>query len=383
MLNLYSGSSYTFFVLVLGYPVRGCKVDGCQARGKHAVSESHSVESSPVAKKTMSVVMVVPANDCARIDSTEDLLREASQKSSQPGMDGSEERGETKQVSGEPRPKHNMETQVSIEAEPSSRDTSADGGYAGATVSQAVLPLQSGKSALHPLSARRRVGNSDSRDSISSIREEKDCLDEECLTHVPTARPRSTSITSARSARITVPIQTTTTVPSHSCLTYLPVRKRESEIVDIATSSMRVNGAIRAFKHLQKPESLQSIDGSMKGGNTEDPGIALVGVNSEYPNYTDEKERSQNKANVGYRLGRRKILFEKRRKISDYALVFGMFGITVMIIENELSSAHIYTKVSGCRYIRRCMFDVFLLWQDRDRRRNAVHVLFRYTQRVV
>lgn len=54
----------------------------------------------------------------------------------------------------------------------------------------------------------------------------------------------------------------------------------------------------------------------------------------------------KNKPNVGYRLGRRKALFEKRKRISDYALVMGMFGIIVMVIENELSSANVYTKVS-------------------------------------
>ncbi|KZC13046.1 Small conductance calcium-activated potassium channel protein [Dufourea novaeangliae] len=52
------------------------------------------------------------------------------------------------------------------------------------------------------------------------------------------------------------------------------------------------------------------------------------------------------KPNVGYRLGRRKALFEKRKRISDYALVMGMFGIIVMVIENELSSAGVYTKAS-------------------------------------
>lgn len=52
------------------------------------------------------------------------------------------------------------------------------------------------------------------------------------------------------------------------------------------------------------------------------------------------------KPNVGYRLGRRKALFEKRKRISDYALVMGMIGIGFMVLENELSSANIYDKVS-------------------------------------
>ena len=45
-------------------------------------------------------------------------------------------------------------------------------------------------------------------------------------------------------------------------------------------------------------------------------------------------------------MGRRKALFEKRKRISDYALVMGMFGIGMMVLENELSNAQIYTKVS-------------------------------------
>lgn len=50
---------------------------------------------------------------------------------------------------------------------------------------------------------------------------------------------------------------------------------------------------------------------------------------------------------LSHRLGRRKALFEKRKRISDYALVMGMFGIIVMVIENELSSAGVYGKVRG------------------------------------
>ena len=50
------------------------------------------------------------------------------------------------------------------------------------------------------------------------------------------------------------------------------------------------------------------------------------------------------KANVGYRLGRRKLLTERRKAVSDYALVCGLFGIIVMIIETELHMADIYTK---------------------------------------
>jgi potassium intermediate/small conductance calcium-activated channel subfamily N len=119
-------------------------------------------------------------------------------------------------------------------------------------------------------------------------------------------------------------------------------------------------------------KSLQSGKDVAGPGATEEAGIALVGVHSEYPRYTEERGQggglcknasiesggtggpgSKHKPNVGYRLGRRKALFEKRKRISDYALVMGMFGIVVMVIENEMSSAGVYTKVgipSCCSY---------------------------------
>jgi potassium intermediate/small conductance calcium-activated channel subfamily N member 3 len=136
---------------------------------------------------------------------------------------------------------------------------------------------------------------------------------------------------------------------------------------------------------LRKPTSTLSIPGAMKNQSSKDSaseeaGIALVGVHSEYPKYTEERKalvgsggnaacggggggggilsaagggcgNKHNKPNVGYRLGRRKALFEKRKRISDYALVMGMFGIIVMVIENELSSAGVYTKVSALFWI--------------------------------
>ncbi|KAF4526013.1 hypothetical protein B566_EDAN000806 [Ephemera danica] len=156
------------------------------------------------------------------------------------------------------------------------------------------------------------------------------------------------------------------------------LREPGDGIAGIAADSLRINGAIRQFKQLRKPVSTLSIPGAMKNQSSKDSaseeaGIALVGVHSEYPKYTEERKAlvggggregngggggilsaagatggscggKHNKPNVGYRLGRRKALFEKRKRISDYALVMGMFGIIVMVIENELSSAGVYTK---------------------------------------
>jgi len=156
-------------------------------------------------------------------------------------------------------------------------------------------------------------------------------------------------------------------------------------IAGIAADTLRINGAIRQFRQvvfpLRKPVSTLSIPSSMKApsgkndGSNEESTTALVSVHSEYPRYTEDKNKSgggsgvggvggvsgsvsatgavgaappcgKQKPNVGYRLGRRKALFEKRKRISDYALVIGMFGIIIMVLENELASAGVYTKAS-------------------------------------
>ena len=130
---------------------------------------------------------------------------------------------------------------------------------------------------------------------------------------------------------------------------------KESLLSGIGADYMKVNGAIRPFKQLQKPISTQSLPSSAQMSYpSEDSttGIALVGVDKDYPKYSEDKLQNNNKAkenakpNVGYRLGKRKALFEKRKRISDYALVFGMFGIIVMVVETELSMARVYGKVS-------------------------------------
>uniref|UniRef100_A0A672TGE5 Potassium calcium-activated channel subfamily N member 2 n=1 Tax=Strigops habroptila TaxID=2489341 RepID=A0A672TGE5_STRHB len=58
---------------------------------------------------------------------------------------------------------------------------------------------------------------------------------------------------------------------------------------------------------------------------------------------------SKKNQNIGYKLGHRRALFEKRKRLSDYALIFGMFGIVVMVIETELSWGA-YTKVPDSLY---------------------------------
>ncbi|KAG5672749.1 hypothetical protein PVAND_002846 [Polypedilum vanderplanki] len=157
---------------------------------------------------------------------------------------------------------------------------------------------------------------------------------------------------------------------THQTASLSQLKNTSDTIAGIAGEALKMSGGMRPFKQLRKPQSTQSIP-SMKSGNrdsnkeaacNEEAGVALVNVHSEYPRYMEErglgggvyksvsgsqdKSNAKQKPNVGYRLGRRKALFEKRKRISDYALVMGMFGIIVMVIENELSSAGVYTKAS-------------------------------------
>jgi len=56
--------------------------------------------------------------------------------------------------------------------------------------------------------------------------------------------------------------------------------------------------------------------------------------------------RRRYKPNIGYRLGRRRAVTERRKRLCDYSLVFAAFGLVAMILETELSLANVYRKVS-------------------------------------
>jgi len=56
--------------------------------------------------------------------------------------------------------------------------------------------------------------------------------------------------------------------------------------------------------------------------------------------------RRRFKPNIGYRLGRRREVTERRKKLSDYSLVFAAVGLVAMIVETEFSMANVYEKVS-------------------------------------
>lgn len=88
---------------------------------------------------------------------------------------------------------------------------------------------------------------------------------------------------------------------------------------------------------VSKPEHNNSnnlaLYGAGGGGSTGGGGGNGSGHGSSSGNKSSKKKNQ----NIGYKLGHRRALFEKRKRLSDYALIFGMFGIVVMVIETELS----------------------------------------------
>ncbi|XP_063433488.1 small conductance calcium-activated potassium channel protein 2-like isoform X1 [Mytilus trossulus] len=144
-------------------------------------------------------------------------------------------------------------------------------------------------------------------------------------------------------------------------------KEKESALSNIGADYMRVNGAIGSFRQLQKPQSMQSLPTSSKMSYTnEDSGIAPLVVGGEGTKYgmDDKQNKEKQKPNVGYRLGKRKTLYEKRRKISDYCLVFGISGIVLMIVETELTMAKVYDKESHYSIVLKsiiCISTIILL----------------------
>lgn len=149
----------------------------------------------------------------------------------------------------------------------------------------------------------------------------------------------------------------------------------ENEIAEIAADSMRFNGALRQFRVLRKATnaSTLSMPAAEKGSFTANSLEVTADASTPLMNATSDRRSPQHflsqrsfasnsldsekkksttiksgfyKPNVGYRLGRRKALFEKRKRISDYSLLMALLGILLMVAENELSLSTIYSKVS-------------------------------------
>ncbi|KAL1259419.1 hypothetical protein QQF64_009996, partial [Cirrhinus molitorella] len=100
-------------------------------------------------------------------------------------------------------------------------------------------------------------------------------------------------------------------------------------------------------------ESRGVLGGVAGGGTNGRRGGAVVGG----PGRTASKATKRKNQNIGYKLGHRRALFEKRKRLSDYALIFGMFGIVVMVIETELSWG-VYSKSSMYSLALKCLISL-------------------------
>ncbi|OXB69857.1 UNVERIFIED_CONTAM: hypothetical protein H355_004836 [Colinus virginianus] len=90
------------------------------------------------------------------------------------------------------------------------------------------------------------------------------------------------------------------------------------------------------------------------------PGLEVVVQPPAPPGRGDGAETrggQRRNQNIGYKLGHRRALFEKRKRLSDYALIFGMFGIVVMVTETELSWG-VYTKESSYSFALKCLISL-------------------------
>ncbi|XP_072453289.1 small conductance calcium-activated potassium channel protein 2 isoform X2 [Notamacropus eugenii] len=110
---------------------------------------------------------------------------------------------------------------------------------------------------------------------------------------------------------------------------------------------------------VSKPEHNNSNNLALygSGGGTAVGDAGGGGGRSGLGGSSGTKPSKKKNQNIGYRLGLRRALFEKRKRLSDYALIFGMFGIVVMVIETELSWGA-YDKASLYSLALKCLISL-------------------------
>ncbi|XP_075380468.1 small conductance calcium-activated potassium channel protein 1 isoform X2 [Mycteria americana] len=131
----------------------------------------------------------------------------------------------------------------------------------------------------------------------------------------------------------------------------------------------------------RRPPSLEVVVSRPEQPRGPDPGpTAAPGQDA-----TEERGRGPRRnQNIGYKLGHRRALFEKRKRLSDYALIFGMFGIVVMVTETELSWG-VYTKESSYSFALKCLISlstVILLGLIVMYHAREIQYLFTWTARL-
>ncbi|KAJ3597316.1 hypothetical protein NHX12_000844, partial [Muraenolepis orangiensis] len=118
---------------------------------------------------------------------------------------------------------------------------------------------------------------------------------------------------------------------------------RRYDTGDSASNQMSIYHQNHALVESRRTLSGSGAVGSVSGMGSVSRQGGLAGPGTGPRGSTSKASKRKNQ-NIGYKLGHRRALFEKRKRLSDYALIFGMFGIVVMVIETELSWG-VYNKL--------------------------------------
>ncbi|KAI1885922.1 hypothetical protein AGOR_G00208740 [Albula goreensis] len=123
---------------------------------------------------------------------------------------------------------------------------------------------------------------------------------------------------------------------------------------DAAPSQMSIYHQNHALSESQGALGSSGRVGGSTGNSRGGRGGSAAGSTGGTSTSKAPKRKNQN---IGYKLGHRRALFEKRKRLSDYALIFGMFGIVVMVIETELSWG-VYSKSSMYSLALKCLISL-------------------------
>uniref|UniRef100_A0A8C5DDW7 Small conductance calcium-activated potassium channel protein 2-like n=1 Tax=Gouania willdenowi TaxID=441366 RepID=A0A8C5DDW7_GOUWI len=152
------------------------------------------------------------------------------------------------------------------------------------------------------------------------------------------------------------------TNPQHLNGSKVSLLKQSPQLPETLESEDILNG-----EAILKLSSHASLSSSLTDLQLSQPPLQLLQsaiLEDAFSKVTREDSSKANSGNMGegsmpaqkktkdfsYRLGQRKVLFGKRKQLSDYALVCGMFGIIVMVVETELSRG-VYTKESMYSFV--------------------------------
>ena len=73
--------------------------------------------------------------------------------------------------------------------------------------------------------------------------------------------------------------------------------------------------------------------------------LSTYGSDNSVDTSRSKKQTFATRPHFSVRMTRRNVLFAERKRLSDYALVFGVAGIVLMVLETELNMAGVYDKV--------------------------------------